>query len=474
MIAHQAKKLDVHALRAFRDRLQLPLDDVEVERLDFYRPAEDSAEIAYLQKRRAELGGYLPARRRNAPPVAVPLLEAYASWALAAEGRAMSTTVAVIRLLGNLLKDAVLGPRIVPIVADEARTFGMASLFRQIGIYSPLGQLYEPEDAGSLLVYKEAKDGQLLEEGITEAGALSSWTAAATSPTAPRLCDAAVLYFLLDVWVSARRRSYLGRGRSTSARFPHRRDGGENHAGRRGSAASGRKQPRPGGYRPNCRAYDPAFAYEFAVIFDHGVRGMMQEGRDEFYYITVMNESYAQPSMPAGVDGRRHRRGLYRITCTGPTAAADLSGCSALARSCCEAMKPRVSSKPTGAFLPKSGASRAIPSWRATLRRGTAQPASIPASAADQPSRRLSFGDAPFVAASDYVRAYPQLIASYIRAPFTALERTGLDAAIRATGVARVFRNRPLERRRRRARCARRARRRRTKHGRRRDRKIWG
>jgi pyruvate dehydrogenase E1 component len=162
MTAHQAKKLDVGALLAFRDHFALPLSDEQVQNLAFYRPGDDSKELAYLQSRRRALGGYLPARTCAAAPVPPPALESYADFALRAEGRTMSTTVAVVRLIGNLLKNEAFGPRIVPIVADEARTFGMANLFRQVGIYSSVGQLYEPEDANSMLYYKESKDGQLL------------------------------------------------------------------------------------------------------------------------------------------------------------------------------------------------------------------------------------------------------------------------------------------------------------------------
>lgn len=179
--AHQQKKLDVEALKAFRDRFALPLDDQAVEEMRFYRPHDDSPELRYLHARRQSLGGYLPRRTSLAPSIAVPPLADYARFATAPDDREISTTMAVVRLFTNLLKDKQLGPRIVPIVADEARTFGMANLFRQVGIYSPVGQLYEPEDAGALLYYKESTDGQLLEEGITEAGAVSSWVAAATS-----------------------------------------------------------------------------------------------------------------------------------------------------------------------------------------------------------------------------------------------------------------------------------------------------
>ncbi|MCX7050755.1 MAG: pyruvate dehydrogenase (acetyl-transferring), homodimeric type, partial [Proteobacteria bacterium] len=181
MTAHQEKKLDIEALLEFRNRFNLPLSDDDVAQLRFHRPPADSPEMRYLAVRRDALGGPMPRRRREAPPLTVPPREGYAQFALESDGKEMSTTMAFVRLLGGLLRDKTLGPRIVPIVADEARTFGMASLFRQIGIYSPVGQLYQPEDAGSLLAYREAQDGQLLEEGITEAGAMSSWVAAATS-----------------------------------------------------------------------------------------------------------------------------------------------------------------------------------------------------------------------------------------------------------------------------------------------------
>ncbi|MGE4070979.1 MAG: pyruvate dehydrogenase (acetyl-transferring), homodimeric type, partial [Lysobacterales bacterium] len=182
MTTHQHKKLDVDELKAFRDRFGLPLSDSEVEALKFYKPAEDSAEMRYLRARRQTLGGELPRRRQqSSAPLPAPAVESFARFALEADQKAMSTTMAVVRMLGNLLKDEHIGQRVVPIVADEARTFGMASLFRQVGIYAPLGQMYEPEDLGSMLYYREEKSGQILEEGISEAGAISSWIAAATS-----------------------------------------------------------------------------------------------------------------------------------------------------------------------------------------------------------------------------------------------------------------------------------------------------
>ena len=197
------------AALALRDHFALPLSDEQVRNLDFYRPAEDSMELSYLRSRRQALGGYLPARRRAAPAVIPPALETYARFALHADGKKMSTTMAAVRLIGNLLKDETLGPRIVPIVADEARTFGMANLFRQVGIYSSVGQLYEPEDSGSMLYYKESKDGQLLEEGITEAGTISSWVAAATSYSVRGFAMLPV--YIFDMGLPAPRRPHLGR-----------------------------------------------------------------------------------------------------------------------------------------------------------------------------------------------------------------------------------------------------------------------
>jgi pyruvate dehydrogenase E1 component len=312
MTAHQEKKLELGALQEFRNRFDLPLTDQDLENLRFYRPAEHSLEMVYLRDRRAALGGSLPARERKAPPLAIPSIASYAAFALQAENKAMSTTVAVVRLFSALLRDKVLGPRIVPIVADEARTFGMASLFRQLGIYSPAGQLYEPEDAGSLLSYKESRDGQLLEEGITEAGAMSSWVAAATSYSVHglSLLPFYIYYSMFGfqrvgdlIWAAADQRA---RGFLIGATAGRTTLGGEGLQHQDGSSHV------VAATIPNCRAYDPAFAGELAVIIDHGARQMLERGEDEFYYLTVMNESYAQPSLPAGAEADVIR-GMYRF-----------------------------------------------------------------------------------------------------------------------------------------------------------------
>jgi pyruvate dehydrogenase E1 component len=310
MTTHQQKKLDGDTLIAFRDRFGLPLGDDEARSATFLRPGPDSPEQRYLQARRAALGGSLPQRRSSAQPVPVPTIASYAAFALGAEGKSMSTTMAFVRMLGNLLKDPALGPRIVPIVADEARTFGMASLFRQVGIYAPFGQLYQPEDAGSMLSYREERSGQMLEEGISEAGAVSSWTAAATSYSTHGL---AMLPFYIYysmfgfqrvgdlIWAAADQRARGFLIGATSGRTTLGGEGLQHQDGTSHLAAA---------TIPNCRAYDPAFAGELAVIVDHGMRRMLEQQADEFFYVTVTNENADNPSLPEEAHGDVVR-GMY-------------------------------------------------------------------------------------------------------------------------------------------------------------------
>ena len=362
-------------------------------------------------------------RRVSPERLAVPPMAGYAGFALDAEGKEMSTTMAFVRLLSNLLRDKALGPRIVPIVADEARTFGMASLFRQIGIYSPLGQLYEPEDAGSLLSYRESRDGQLLEEGITEAGALSSWVAAATAYSAHGLplLPVYIYYSMFGfqrvgdlIWAAADQRA---RGFLLGATAGRTTLGGEGLQHQDGSSQLVASTV------PNCRAYDPAFAGELAVILDHGARRMLEQGVDEFYYVTVMNENYAQPSLPADC----HEgviRGMYRLGGHAPADAAQFAGAAGAA--------PRVRLLGAGAILREvQAAARLLADdwgveaevWSVTSFSELAREAREverwnrlhPA----EPVRAshlqccLDGGD-PVVAATDYVRAVPQLVASYL------------------------------------------------------------
>ncbi len=420
MTAHQEKKLDVDALLEFRDRFNLPLTDSQVTELQFYKPPADSAEMRYLRERRATLGGPLPLRRSSANALAVPSLESYAQFALEADGKEMSTTMALVRLMGNLLRDRTLGPRLVPIVADEARTFGMASLFRQIGIYSPLGQLYEPEDAGSLLSYRESRDGQLLEEGITEAGALSSWVAAATSYSVHgvTLLPLYIYYSIFGfqrvgdlIWAAADQRA---RGFLVGATSGRTTLGGEGLQHQDGSSHL------VAATIPNCRAYDPAFAGELAVILDYGARRLLEQQCDEFYYLTVMNENYPQPSLPDGA-AEGVIRGMYRYGSFDGSASAGVNRAAAPIRLLGSGAILREVIAAAERLANDFGIASEV--WSVTSFSELAREAAecerwnrlhpLDALRTSHLESCLA-GDAPIVAASDYVRAVPQLLASYL------------------------------------------------------------
>ena len=438
MTAHQAKKLNVDALMAFRDRFQLPLSDTEVEELRFYKPPADSPELQYLAERRRALGGYLPARRRDAPTIPIPPTPSYASFALQADGKEMSTTMAAVRLLTNLLRDKTLGPRIVPIVADEARTFGMANLFRQIGIYSPLGQLYEPEDAGSMLSYREATDGQLLEEGITEAGALSSWVAAGTAYSVHGL---AMLPFYIYysmfgfqrvgdlIWAAADQRV---RGFLFGATAGRTTLGGEGLQHQDGSSHV------MAALVPNCRAYDPAFAGELAVIVDHGMRQMMERQVDEFYYITMMNENYAQPSLPAGVE-EDVIRGMYRYGghVVDGRPSLRLLGSGAILLEVIAAAELLAQDWQVGTEIYSVTSFSELARDAADVERWNRLHPQSPSRHSQL--QRLWPTAALTVAATDYVRAYPQLIAPYVDGRYVSLGTDGFGRSDTRAVLRRFF-----------------------------------
>jgi len=298
---HQQKKMDVDSLRKFRDRFNLPLSDAQVDSLNFYRPPEDSLEMKYLRERVAALGT-LPARQPANEPLRIPALEAFDVLLKGTEDREISTTMAFMRLLGILVKDKDIGKLIVPIVPDEARTFGMDGLFRQIGIFSQVGQLYTPQDADQLMFYKEDKTGQILQEGITEAGAMSSWIAAATAyanhgaATIPFYIYYSMFGFqrIGDLaWAAG---DMLARGfllGGTAGRTTLNGEGLQHQDGHSHLQAA---------LIPNCISYDPTFAYELAVIIQEGLRRMYVKQENVFYYVTVMNENYAHPAMPEGAE----------------------------------------------------------------------------------------------------------------------------------------------------------------------------
>ena len=330
MGAHQQKKMDEAALKAFRDRFNIPIADDQIATTPFYRPADDSPEIKYLHERRQALGGYLPSRRREAPLLQVPGLEVFDILLKAGE-REQSTTMAFVRLLTTLLRDKKIGKYVVPIVADEARTFGMDGMFRQYAIYSSVGQLYTPEDADQIMYYREDKTGQILEEGISEAGALSSWIAAGTaySNHNVQMIPFYIFYSMFGyqrvgdlMWAAGdmQARGFLLGG--TAGRTTLAGEGLQHQDGHSHLAMSA---------IPNCIAYDPAFAYEVAVIVQDGLRRMYQEGENVFYYVTVMNENYAQPAMPEGVR-EGVVKGMYLLRDAGNQAVVQLLGSGTILR----------------------------------------------------------------------------------------------------------------------------------------------
>ncbi|HSW15747.1 MAG TPA: alpha-ketoglutarate dehydrogenase [Ramlibacter sp.] len=412
MTTHSQKKLDEAALIEFRNRFNLPLSDAQATSLSFFRPAEDSAEMRYMHSRREALGGHMPRRIAAAPKLPVPEVKAYAQFAIAAAGKEMSTTMAFVRMLGNLLKDPQLGPRIVPIVADEARTFGMANLFKQVGIYSSVGQRYEPEDIGSVLSYREALDGQILEEGISEAGAIASWTAAATSysvhgmPMLPFYIYYSMFGFQRvgdAIWAAADQRA---RGFLLGATSGRTTLGGEGLQHQDGSSHL------VAATIPNCKAYDPAFAGEMAVIVDHGMREMLVEQKDVFYYLTLMNENYAQPDLP---DEAREGviRGAYRFGAYGDgEPRVTLMGSGAILTEVVKAAQQLAAEGIASEVV-------SVTSWSELARDGAAwETAAIKAMTpnASQPYIRALLGNAkrPIIAATDYVRAVPESVRAYL------------------------------------------------------------
>ena len=439
MTTHQQKKLAREDLVAFRDRFKLPLSDEQAAALEFVKPADDSPEMRYLHARRAALGGGMPKRTTQAAAVPVPSISKYAEFAVQADGKEMSTTMAFVRMLTNLLKDPALGPRLVPIVADEARTFGMANLFKQIGIYSSEGQAYEPEDIGSLMSYREATNGQILEEGISEASAMSSWTAAATSYS---LHGLAMLPFYIYysmfgfqrvgdlIWAAADQRS---RGFLLGATAGRTTLGGEGLQHQDGSSLLQASTV------PNCRAYDPCFAGEFAVILDHGMRQMLEKHEDVFYYVTLMNENYAQPSLPAGAE-TDVIKGMYRYasfaTATTPVRVR-LAGSGTILREVIAAAELlaqdwHIASEVWSAtsFSELARDAREVERWNRLHPQEAARVSHV---------QQCLSADAPVVIASDYVRAWPQLIAGYLQAPVTTLGTDGFGRSDTRAALRNFF-----------------------------------
>ncbi len=301
-VAHQVKKMDVEAIRHFRDRFNVPVSDDELEQVPFYKPAEDSEEIQYLKKQRRALGGYLPSRRRKSTSLKIPPLEAFDAQLKSSGKRELSTTMAFVRILNTLLKDKNISQHVVPIIPDEARTFGMEGMFRQYGIYSSRGQLYEPVDSDQIMYYREDQKGQILEEGINEAGAMSSWIAASTSYSSNNLpmIPFYIFYSMFGfqrigdlAWAAGDMQARGFLIGATAGRTTLNGEGLQHQDGHSTLLCS---------TIPNCVSYDPTFSYEMTVILHDGMRRMMKEQQNVFYYVTSMNENYQHPEMPDGAE----------------------------------------------------------------------------------------------------------------------------------------------------------------------------
>ena len=437
MSTHQQKKLDDASIRGFRDRFSIPIADDKIPEVPYYRPPEDSAEMQYMRARREALGGPMPKRRREAPHIQVPDLHLFDAMLKSSEDRDMSTTMAFVRILTQLLRDNKVGRYVVPIVPDEARTFGMDSLFRQYRIYSSVGQLYEPEDSDSVMYYREDKSGQILEEGINEAGAMCSWIAAATaySNHNVQMIPFYIYYSMFGfqrigdlMWAAGdmRAKGFLVGG--TAGRTTLAGEGLQHQDGHSLLAMSA---------IPNCVAYDPCYAYELAVIIQDGMRRMYQDGEQVFYYLTVMNENYAHPAMPEG----SHEgiiKGMYKIRDAGKSSKIQLLGAGTILRETLAA-----------AEILKREFKIDADVWSVTsfneLRRDGIDKERWNMMHPDQP-KKLSYVEeqlqgtkGPVVAASDYMRIVAEQIRPYVPKSYAVLGTDGFGRSDRRSELRRFF-----------------------------------
>ncbi|KTC93001.1 MULTISPECIES: pyruvate dehydrogenase (acetyl-transferring), homodimeric type [Legionella] len=424
-ITHQQKKMTIEQLRAFRDRFSIPISDDKITEIPFYRPDDDSPEIRYIQKQRESLGGYLPQRNTEFAPMKVPDLSTFSAVTKSSGDREISTTMAFVRILSALLKDKELGPKIVPIVPDECRTFGMEGLFRQIGIYSPVGQLYTPVDHEQVMYYREAKDGQILEEGINEAGAFCSWMAAATSYSSNKLAMIPfyIYYSMFGfqrigdlAWAAGdmQARGFLLGG--TAGRTTLAGEGLQHQDGHSHLMAS---------TIPNCKSYDPTYAYELAVIIQDGLYRMYEKQENVFYYITVMNENYTHPDMPKGVE-EGIIKGMYLLQEKKKKSKkhVQLLGSGTILREAIEAARmleedygvtADIWSVTSFTELRRDGLS--------AERHNRMHPEAKPRQA--YVTELLADRNGPIIAATDYMRLYADQIRPFISAPFTTLGTDG-------------------------------------------------
>ncbi|MCO6458004.1 MAG: pyruvate dehydrogenase (acetyl-transferring), homodimeric type [Pirellulaceae bacterium] len=438
-VAHNQKKLNEQELLEFRSRFGIPISDEEVVKAPFYKPAEDSVELRYLRKRRQELGGYVPSRPLDHPRMEVPTLDEYNEFLGGSKGKEMSTTMGFVRLLTKLCRDDTIGKHVVPIVPDESRTFGMEGMFRQVGIYAHQGQLYEPVDSDQVLYYKEAQDGQILEEGITEAGSMSSFNAAGTAYASHgiNMIPFFIYYSMFGfqrigdlIWAAAdmRAKGFLIGG--TAGRTTLNGEGLQHQDGHSLLNAIA---------FPTVRAYDPAYAYEIAVIVLDGLKRLYQDGETAIYYITCENETYAMPEMPEGVE-QGIIRGMYplkSVDAAGPL-RVQLFGSGAILRSTLDAQR---------LLAEKFNISSDV--WSVTsyhqLRReaqdcqrwNMLHPTETPRQSYLE--QVLEGRSGPFIAASDYVRAVPEQLTPWIPGDYLVLGTDGMGRSETREALRRHF-----------------------------------
>ncbi len=438
-ITHQQKKMGVSHLMSFRDRFDLDIPDELVEKAAFARPAEDSPELKYMHERRQALGGYLPARRREGDRLEIPSTEQLFAQLLKATGeRTMSTTMALVRIMVSIARDKQLGPRLVPIVPDESRTFGMEGMFRQIGIYNPKGQLYTPQDADQIMPYKESKKGQLLQEGINEAGAMSSWIAASTaySNHGVSMIPFYIYYSMFGfqrigdlAWAAGdmRARGFLIGG--TAGRTTLNGEGLQHQDGHSHLFAQ---------FIPNCISYDPTFHYEVAVIVREGMRRMFQEQEDVYYYLTAMNENYTHPDMPEGVEGGI-LKGMYLLRKgSGKGYTVNLLGSGTILRESLAAaelleedygVSANVWSVTSFNELARDG--------QVVMRWNRLHPEDDPK--VSYVKSCLSAHEGPVVASTDYMQMYPEQIRPYVPGTYYTLGTDGFGRSDSREALRRHF-----------------------------------
>ena len=443
MTTHQQKKLDDPAVRDFRDRFNIPVPDDQLAELPFVKPAPDSAEARYIAAKREALGGSLPQRRTDAPKLAVPALDAFKQQLEASGEREYSTTMAFVRILNTLLKDRAIGKNIVPIIPDEARTFGMEGMFRQLGIYSAVGQKYEPQDADQLAFYKEDIKGQILEEGINEAGAMSSWVAAATAYAnhGIQMIPFYIYYSMFGfqrigdlAWAAGdmRARGFLLGG--TAGRTTLNGEGLQHEDGHSHLMAA---------TIPNCVAYDPTYAYELAVIIQDGLRRMVEQQESVFYYLTCMNENYSHPALPKGAEAGI-LKGMYLLREHAPKAKqrVQLMGSGTILREVEAAAEllekdfgigSDVWSATSFTELRRDG--MAARRWSVLHPTAKAKPSFVE----QQLAGRLHGKSGPVIAATDYIRAFPDQIREFVPGRFITLGTDGFGRSDSRENLRRFF-----------------------------------